>query len=426
MRRRAATLVVCLAIAGCGANASDSELTIDVFGPYRDAEADNFAASLQQFEDDTGLTVRYTGSADFVTDLRQRVESGISAPDIAIVPQPGVVDDLIAADRIVPLDDTSVQELRDNYPAELVEQSTTNGEIFSAPGRESIKSLVWYRPSVFEEHGWEVPATLDELGTLVEQIAQDESPTAPWCFAMESGSATGWTATDWVEDLVLRIGGAEVYDEWAAGERRFDDPAVRDALMTFDELVLGTGRTAGGLRNILQTDVTRASGPLFGNDPGCAMYKQASFAESWFPGGTVIGTDVDFFVLPGTDPSAPTPLVAGGDSLVQFSDDPDVSRLMAYLISPEGSEVWAERGGFYSGSTTVDLDTYYTDTDRRFAELFRDGRDVRFDASDLMPSEIGSGLFWREITLWIAGTTTLDEFVAIMDASYADADADPS
>jgi len=128
----------------------------------------------------------------------------------------------------------------------------------------------------------------------------------------------------------------------------------------------------------------------------------------------------------GTDPSAPTPLVAGGDSLVQFSDDPDVSRLMAYLISPEGSEVWAERGGFYSGSTTVDLDTYYTDTDRRFAELFRDGRDVRFDASDLMPSGIGSGLFWREITLWIAGTTTLDEFVAIMDASYADADADPS
>jgi len=153
MRRRAATLVVCLAIAGCGANASDSELTIDVFGPYRDAEADNFAASLQQFEDDTGLTVRYTGSADFVTDLRQRVESGISAPDIAIVPQPGVVDDLIAAGRIVPLDDTSVQELRDNYPAELVEQSTTNGEIFSAPGRESIKSLVWYRPSVFARPG---------------------------------------------------------------------------------------------------------------------------------------------------------------------------------------------------------------------------------------------------------------------------------
>jgi alpha-glucoside transport system substrate-binding protein len=94
---------------------------------------------------------------------------------------------------------------------------------------------------------------------------------------------------------------------------------------------------------------------------------------------------------------------------------------MAYLISPEGSEVWAGRGGFYAGLTTVDLDTYYTATDRRFAELFRDDRELRFDASDLMPSDIGSGLLWREITSWISGTTTLDQFVATMDAAYADA-----
>jgi alpha-glucoside transport system substrate-binding protein len=178
------------------------------------------------------------------------------------------------------------------------------------------------------------------------------------------------------------------------------------------------------LRNILQTDVTRASGPLFGNDPGCDLYKQASFAESWFPDGTAVGDDVDFFVLPGTDGDEPAPLVAAGDSLVQFSDDPEVHRLMAHLVSPDGSRRWAGRGGFYSALTTVDLDTYYTDTDRQFAELFRDGREARFDASDVMPSSIGSDLLWREITSWISGTTTLDEFVAIMDAAYADADAD--
>ena len=423
--KRALLVITCLAVVSCGGAPSSDGRVIEVFGSYRNVEADNFAASLRQFEDDTGLRVRYTGSADFVKDLKQRVESGISAPDIAIVPQPGVVDELVAADQLVPLDDTSVQTLRDNYPADLVQQRA-NGDVFSAPSRESIKSLVWYRPSVFEEHGWTVPMTLDELSTLVEQIQRDTGdgdPIAPWCFAMESGSATGWAATDWVEDLVLRQAGPEVYDEWAAGERGFDDPAIREALTTFNELVLGQGRTAGGLRNILQTEVTRASAPLFGDTPGCAMYKQASFAESWFPDGTVVGTDVDFFVLPGTDANTLAPLVAGGDSLVQFSDDANVNRLMTYLISPEGSRVWAGRGGFYSGLTTVDLDTYYTDTDRRFAELFRDKRDVRFDASDLMPSDIGSGLLWREITAWISGTTTLDEFVATMDAAYADAPA---
>jgi alpha-glucoside transport system substrate-binding protein len=424
--RRTWLVVTCLAIVGCGGgtDATDGPRVIDVFGPYRDVEADNFAASLQQFEDDTGLIVRYTGSSDFVKDLKQRLESGISAPDIAIVPQPGVVDELVATDRLVPLDETSVQTLFDNYPAELIEQSTT-GEIFSAPSRESIKSLVWYRPSVFEQRGWAVPTTLDELSALVRQIERersDGSTIAPWCFAMQSGSATGWAATDWVEDLVLRIAGPGVYDEWVAGRRGFDDPAIREAFITFDELVLTEGRTIGGLRNILQTEVSRAGDPLFADEPGCAMYKQASFAESWFPDGTEIGTDVDFFVLPGTDANASAPLVAGGDSLVQFSDNPDVDRLMAYLISPDGLEIWAGRGGFYSGLTTVDLDTYYSETDRRFAELFRDGRDLRFDASDLMPSEIGSGLLWREITAWISGTTTLDEFVATMDAAYAGAD----
>ena len=398
---------------------------IDVFGPYRNVEADNFAASLQEFEDDTGIAVRYTGSADFVQDLRQRVTSGASEPDIAIVPQPGVVDDLVEAELLVPLDGTSVQTLLDNHPPALVE-AAASGDIYGAPFRQSTKSLVWYRPSVFEENGWLVPTTLDELEALVDDIAtsdEDAPAISPWCFAMESGSATGWAATDWVEDLMLRYGGPDAYDEWAAGERGFDDGAVREAFTTFNELVIRRGRTAGGLRSILQTDVTRGSEPLFADDPGCAMYKQASFAESWFPGGTTIGEDVDFFVFPSTDASVPGPLVIGGDTLVQFSDDPDVDRLMNFLISPDGSREWAERGGFFSGLTTVDLDTYYGNTDRRFAELLREDRTLRFDASDVMPSAIGSGLFWSEITEWVAGSIDLDELIETMDAAYADADA---
>ena len=425
MKRIAVILTSCVALVACGRGDGETNDVIEVFGPYRTVEADNFAASLQEFENDTGLTVRYTGSANFVQDLRQRVTSGVSAPDIAIVPQPGVVDDLIEADLLVPLDDTSVQTLLDNHPASLIDVEPAGGEIYGAPFRESIKSLVWYRPSVFEENGWSVPTTLDELEALVDDIAtadDDAAAISPWCFAMESGSATGWAATDWVEDLMLRLGGADAYDEWASGERGFDDAVVREAFTTFDELVVRQGRTAGGLRDILQTEVTRGSAPMFSDDPGCAMYKQASFAESWFPEGTTVGEDVDFFVLPGTDAGVPGPLVIGGDTLVQFSDDADVDRLMNYLVSPEGSREWAERGGFFSGLTSVDLDTYYDAADRRFAELLREERTLRFDASDVMPSAIGSDLLWREITQWIAGAIDLDELVATMDAAYADAD----
>ena len=420
-------LAACLIAAGCAGQGGDADTdtdrTIEVFGPYRDGEADAFAASLFDFELETGIRVRYTGSANFVSDLTQRVESGVSAPDIAIIPQPGLVDQLVDDRRVVAFDDTTAALVRENYPPDLVE-SPAGEVLYRAPYRSSIKSLVWFRPSVFDDNGWTVPTTMDELDRLVELIEDGDGTIAPWCFAMQSGTATGWAATDWVEDLVLRQAGPDVYDEWASGERRFDDPAIREALTTFDDLVIDSGRTAGGLRNILQTEVTNASAPLFADEPGCAMYKQASFAESWFPDGTTVGDDVDFFVLPGTDADEPTALVVGGDSLVQFNDDADVSRLMAYLVSPDGSREWARRGGFYSAATTVDLGGYYTDTDRQFAELFRDGRDVRFDASDQMPAAIGSDLLWREITSWIAGTTTLDEFVATMDAAYADAPAD--
>ena len=416
MRRLAASVIaaalVVTACSGRGGSERGSDETdvLRIFGPYRGAEADLFAASLARFELRTGIEVRYTGSANFVSDLRARVLDGVSVPDVAIVPQPGVIDGLIGSDRLVPLDDTTLAAVEENYGAD-------GGELvdgrFAAPYRSTIKSLVWYRPDVFDEHGWTVPTTLDQLTDLVEEIqAAPAAGLAPWCFTMFAGSATGWAATDWVEDLLLREAGPEVYDEWISGERDFSDPEIVDAFETFRDLVLLNGRVAGGLAAIVETDVTEASGPLFGEDPGCAMYKQATFAADWFPDDVTVGDDVDFFVMPG-DGGTP-PLVTGGDHLVQFSDDERVDQLMQFLVSPDGSREWARRGGYLSDRISVDGD-YYDEIDQRFAGVLLEDRVERFDASDSMPPEIGAALFWTEITNWIRGATTLDEFLATMD-----------
>jgi alpha-glucoside transport system substrate-binding protein len=411
--------------AACGspsATPSDAD-AIDVFGPYRGNEADHFAASLRGFEQATGIEVNYTGSADFVSDLRQRVESGLDAPDIAIVPQPGFVSELVERDLAVALGDATLAAIDEHYGARA-ETLTQPGAGYTAPYRISPKSLVWYRPDVFEEFGWEVPATFDELEVLADRIGElqpDSSGTriAPWCFTMAAGTATGWAATDWVEDVVLRIDGPAVYDRWTAAELQWDDPEIRAALARVDDLVVETGRSAGGLRSILQVDVAQGGEPMFDDAPGCAMYKQAAFAESWFPDGVEIGADVDFFVLPGSDATTPAPMLVGADSLVQFSDDERVGELMTYLVSPDGGREWAKRGGYLSARTSIDIETYHTDTDRRFAELLLDGRELRFDASDLMTPDIGAGLLWREITAWVAGTTSTDAFVSTIDAAIA-------
>jgi alpha-glucoside transport system substrate-binding protein len=428
MRRAPTTLVaglLALSAVACGdptSTAIDRD-AIDVFGPYRGAEADNFAASLRDFERATGIEVNYTGSSDFVSDLDRRLESGLDAPDIAVIPQPGLIAELVERGLAVALDPATLAAIDQHY-GERAENLTQAGPGYVAPYRISPKSLVWYRPDVFERSGWTVPTTLDELDLLVDQIADTgttDARTAPWCFTMAAGTATGWAATDWVEDIVLRRAGPEAYDRWTTGQLDWNDPTIREALTTVDELVVATGRTAGGLRDILQVDVTDASEPMFDDPAGCAMYKQAAFAESWFPDGTEIGEEVDFFVLPDQGGETLAPMLVGADSLVQFSDDDRVDQLMAYLVSPEGGSEWARRGGYISARTSVDVDTYYTATDRRFAALLIDGRDLRFDASDLMPPDIGAGLLWTEITAWVAGTSSLDQFVTTIDDALAEA-----
>ena len=409
----AAVLAACGALGGGG----DDRKTLTIFGPYRDADADGFVASMAEFEAQTGLAVRYTGTAQLDVDLRQRLADGLGAPDIAIVPQPGLVDDLAAAQQLVPLDAATQAAVRRYYEngAPGIESA------YAAPYRLTVKSLVWYRPDVFEAHGWEVPTTMDQLVALAEAVSRDGS-MAPWCFTMEAGAATGWPASDWLEDLVLRDAGAEGYDRWVDGDLHWASKPVTRALTALDELLLAPGQTHGGVRDMLQVQIERGGLPLFDDQPGCALYKQADFAAGWFPDGTLVGSDVDFFVLPGTSAQDPAPVVVGGDQLVQFSSDPDVSKLMQYLVSPEGGRAWAQRGGYLSARTSVDVDDYYADpTDQRLAKLLLDGRPVRFDASDALPVEIGSDLEWAQLTSWVAGSITRQELAATMDRAMRDA-----
>ncbi len=414
-----AVVTAILAAAACGDDDGGDERSIDVFGPYLASEADAFAASLLPFELESGVRVNYTGSGDFASDLRARVENVVDRPDVAIVPQPGIVAELYLDDELVAFDEDTLAAIEASFGDDADGLDLGDG-VFALPYRESVKSIVWFRPDLFEEHGWTVPSTLDELADLVEQIEATEDAPAPWCFSIFAGSSTGWPATDWIEDLVLRRAGPDAYDRWVRGELEFDSDEVRAAFDELDELVLTRGRVAGGLRAILQTEVEAASAPLFEDPPGCVLYKQASFADSWFPDDAEIGPDgdVDFFVLPGADADEPSPIVTAGDLVVQMSDDEAVHDLVAYLATPEGAAAWAEIGGYTSARTSVDTETYYDEVDGRFAELLTDERESRFDGSDLMPPDIGSDLLWEELTLWIAGTRSLDDLVDTIDDAY--------
>ncbi len=288
-------LVAGLLTAGVwGAACSDPSPTvigrdaIVVFGPYRGVEADNFAASLRGFERATGIEVNYTNSAVFVSDLDRRLESGLDAPDIAIVPQPG-------GDR-------------------RARRAWRRRGVGPRHARDNRREL---RRARREPHAGRsgIRGALPDLAEIVGVV-----PTR--------------------RVRALRLGCSDHLRRTRKARR----------------LRRREGRTAGGLRSILQVDVTEASKPVFDDPAGCAMYEQATFAQSWFPDGVEVGDGVKFFVLPDQDADTLDPMLIGADGLVQFSEDDRVAQLMTYLVSPDGSRDWARRGGYISARTSVDVD----------------------------------------------------------------------
>ena len=413
----AVVTVATLFAVGCAAGEENAAgEAIVVFGPYREAEADRLVESLEEYAENAGVVIRYTGSTDFVTDLHRRIGSA-DAPDVALIPQPGLVAQLVDDGSIFPLNEATARQLVDNYDADVLEVAEFDGVDYAVPFRRTMKSVVWFRRDVFEAEGWALPTSLDELEALSATIAASERGITPWCFALSAGEATGWAATDWVEDLVVRRQGPEFYDEWTAGTVEFADPAVEEAFVEFSDLVLQPGRVAGGIVDVVSKRVDRAWEPLLKSEPGCAMYRQADFAIGWMPNGTDAGPEesLDWFVLPGVAGDEP-PLVIGGDEIVQFDNRPEVNGLMAFLASSQAGAPWARSGGFLSAKSSISEDEY-PDVERGFITALATSTVQVFDASDQMRPDIGSGLLWTEITKWVGGAISYSELAETIDTA---------
>ncbi len=426
MKRLAVAVVLMVGAAGLtGCGGDDDQAArpvVRIFGPYRGDEAALFTAGLEEWADAEGIDVRYTGSGDFVADLQYQVVDILAPPDIALVPQPGLVQQMFDDGHIVPVPDDTAEVLQQNFDDAALDLGRVDGTLVGFPFRSNVKSLVWYRPDVLADLGVTPPDTMDELESLVERI--QERGFTPWCLGIEAQLATGWPATDWVEDLLVRQEGPDVYEDWVAGTVPFGDERIADVFASFRALVLEPGRVAGGVSKVLSTGTQDSDDPLFTDPPGCVLFKQASFAYGWMPPGLELGADgdIDFFVLPGTDAAAPAPVVAGTDLAVAFSDRPEVAAVLARLATPEAGQAWAQGGSYVSPRNDIDPTSYYQPADQAVAEVLLGADTLVFDGSDAMPPEIGTALFWSQITAWISGQISYEELARTLDEARDDLD----
>jgi alpha-glucoside transport system substrate-binding protein len=326
-----------------------------------------------------------------------------------------VVESLVDSDLIVGLGPEATAEVNANYDKAAIDLMTVQDRLHGVLYRTSLKSLVWYPPKVFASNGYEIPDTWDELLALTERMKRDGF--SPWCFALSSFGSTGWVGTDWVEDLVLRIGGPDYYKRWVAGEVSFDDEPVRTAFDTFGGLVRTPGNVFGGVPRSLGVNWARAADPMFGSAPACLLHRQASFYRGSLPSGVEIGNDVDVFVLPAVTSQDNAPLVLAGDIAVGFDERPEVQSFLTYLATPESGEAWAQAGGYHAPHVTFDLDNYPDPFARRIGQLLQSADTLVFDGSDQMPPAVGTGTFWDGVTYYV-GTGDLDGTMELIQAGF--------
>ncbi len=382
--------------------------TVTVGGPWLQPEDGVFRSAIAYFAAATGADVIYTGSDSFEQQIVIDAEAG-SAPNIAVFPQPGLAADMASRGLLYPMPDGMGDWIKSNYGAgeswvDLGTYKSKEGEdqLYGFFYNVNVKSLVWYVPENFEDAGYDVPETMEELRALTQKIATDGEK--PWCIGLGSGAATGWPATDWVEDIMLRTQTAEVYDQWTKNEIPFNDARVVAAIEEFGWFARNDANVAGGAGAVATTDFRDSPKGMFASPPQCYMHRQASFVPAFFPDGTEFGEDVDFFYFPsyaGKDLGNP---VLGGGTLMSITKPSDATNaLMEFFKLPLAHEVMMAQTGFLTPHKSVNADAYMNDALKGQGEILVNATTFRFDGSDLMPGGVGAGTFWTGMVDFTGG-----------------------
>lgn len=399
--------------AGSSASGSLAGQSVSVIGTWSGTEQTAFLAMVKPWEDQTGAKVNYTGTRDIDAVLTTGVAAG-TLPDLAGLPGPGQMAQYAAAGALQDLSPVlDVTTYKSETSAPLVSLGTVNGTLVGVFIKTSIKGLIWYDPKV-NDFSASPPATWADLQTAI--TANASKAAAPWCLGIESGAASGWPGTDWIEDLVLREAGPDVYNSWYQGKTKWDDPAIMKAFQDFGQVV---ATSYGGANTIATTNFANAGDPLFKTPPGCLFLHQASFITGLGAfKAAKSGTDYNFFPFPDINTQFTGAVEGAGDLFGMFHNTPASASLMKYLVTAPAQDIWVKLGGAISANKNA---TDYPDAiSKRSADLLANAKIFVFDASDLMPAAMNQA-FEDAIVKYVQHPDQLAAILTSLNASQKDA-----
>ena len=424
-----AFLLLTLILGACGGGSLEGE-EVTITGALIGEDQEGFRANIAKITEETGIIVTYQGSDNFEQEIQIQMESG-DTPDFALWPQPGAVVDAANRGMLTPLEDLGIDldEYKSNFSSYLVGLGTVDGVIYGGANAANLKSIVWYQPAEFEARGYAVPNTWDEMIALADQIVSEGMN--PFCFGMYSNGASGWLATDWMEDIMLRTGeGVTSYDKWVTNELKFASDTVTNAATLLSQIMHTENYVVGGTDAIVSTYFGNAQDPMFSKDangnPGCFMHRQASFITGFWPEGEKAGagTVTTVFPFPSIDPSLPAAALGGGDMWGAFNDRDATKAVAEYMLSAEfyNNVAIRDSNARLSAHTGFDTSLYAQPINKILGDTIAaalSANSFRFDASDLMPPEVGAGSFWKEMmNLAVEGPGYIDTALDTIENSW--------
>jgi len=405
-----------------GTKAGDKK--VEVMTGFGGGQLKALQAETDAIGKELGITITVVPSTDFNTLIRSRV-AGNNTPDIAGFPQPGLMLDIAKQGKLADLGTVlDMNTIKTNMiPGELDAATGDDGKVYGVPFSLNIKSIVFYNKPEFEKAGYTIPKTLDELFTLTDKIRS--SGKAPWCIGIESGPATGWPATDWIESFVLYEGGPDKYTQWIKHQIPFNDPIVKKAGEDFQKIAFTPGNVLGGQKSMVSTNFQTSANPMFDSPPKCYLHRQGNFItqKGFFPDKVRANMDqqVGVFALPPVQAGQAPPVLGGGDLVALFnSKDDDAKKVMEAMTNDKfGTRTgYAKTGEWFSPYKTYDTSKYPNKVLQDIAKIGYSASAFRFDGSDAMPGAVGTGSFWKEMVAWVGGQENLDTALKKIEDSW--------
>ena len=393
--------------------------TVEVFTSVIQPELSHYIAASKDFTACTGISINWNGTNDFESQLPVRVAGG-TAPDLALIPQPGLIQQMVATGKAVPAPSQTVSNVNRYWSAGWKGYGSVNGKLYAAPNSANLKSLVWYSPKQFAKNGYTVPTTWTQMFAQSDKMAA--AGQTAWCGGLGSGTATGWPATDWLEEVVLREAGPTVYANWISHKVKFSDAPIIHAMNTVWGW-MGNSKYVGTVSTIATTTFQNAGQGIPSGK--CMQLQQASFYATQYPAGTVVSPtgDVWAYYLPGINPSVTTPVEGGGEFYLAFNSKKATQEVQNFFSSPQWAismiKAYGANGGWVSANSGVPLSTYTQPIDQLSAKYLADPKSTFvFDASDAMPAAVGAGTEWTDLTNWFANGTSAATIASQIDSSW--------